>query len=328
MTPPYQQDTDLTKTNSTGSIVWNKIYPINADAYVDSVQETSDNGFIISGIYEGSNNGAFLLKLNQAGKRIWLQPWMGEFGSVKVKPFLNSYVVACCYDDDSDNQKELFAFGTDAVGNLVWTKVLDSSSGSGSYVYADVVADDSNGSAAVFGQRVDNAVLPQGYFSAHKVSLYNGNILVSKTYTSEGCELQLGDGEYLGTDVIKTNDGGYALIKNNSALNSHDLTKLDNNLDHSWTKTFNCTINNSFSPHSIAQTIDNGYIITGSVAPYPYNVWLLKLLPDGSREWEVNGNVIGKDIPSFVLQPSDGGFVVGGTGYSNADGQIFLLKYQ
>ena len=320
----------VTKTNSTGIIIWSRIYGLNIDSYVDSVQETPDNGFIVSGTYDGNQNGSYLLKLDQSGNAEWIRTLLGEFSSVKVKPLLNGYVVGCGYDYDSDGEKELFIFATDALGNPVWTTVLDDlqgSSGNSNYVYADVIPDDSNGSVAVFGQCLYNAVIPQGYLTAHEVSS-SGNILLSKTYASEGCELQLGDGEYLGTDVIRTNDGGYALIKNNMLLHSHDLTKLDNSLDHSWTKTFNCTIDNSFSPHSIAQTMGNGYIITGSVAPYPYNVWLLKLLPDGSRDWEVASNVIGKDIPSFVHQTADGGFVVGGTGYNNGDGQIFLVKYQ
>ncbi len=324
-TTPYGSTSStiiVRKLNSTGGNIWAKVYGQGNDWYVDSVQETSDNGYIVSGTYSGTSSGSYLLKLDQFGNSDWSRTFLGEFRNVKAKPFANGYIVSCGYDHNLDGQIELVVFATDSFGNFQWLRILDSinyTSNYWDYVYSEVIPDDSNGTAAVFGH-CQYTVGIGGYLTAYIVGS-NSNIVASKEYSSfGGSDLQM-------PDVIRTNDGGYAMIKKNSFIGGHDLMKLDSDLDELWTQSFSITSATSGSVHKIKQTTDDGYIVTGSdQSTSSWNVLLIKFFDDGLKDWEYSANVINKDIPYFVHETTNG-YVVGGTSYNGGDSQVFLVEY-
>jgi hypothetical protein len=81
--------------------------------------------------------------------------------------------------------------------------------------------------------------------------------------------------------------------------------------------------------YSVQQTIDGGYIITGSIGNIQYgDIYLLKTDSGGNEEWSNTYGGLENDIGYSVQQTSDGGFIICGTRsvYSSNDNQIYLMK--
>ena len=71
---PLWYDVWLLKTNSEGELLWDKTYGGNGYDWGNSVQMTTDGGFIIGGyMYTSPGTDGFLLKTNDAGEQEWFK---------------------------------------------------------------------------------------------------------------------------------------------------------------------------------------------------------------------------------------------------------------
>ncbi|MFQ5862636.1 MAG: serine/threonine protein kinase, partial [Candidatus Brocadiales bacterium] len=88
---------------------------------------------------------------------------------------------------------------------------------------------------------------------------------------------------------------------------------------------------------SIQQTSDGGYIVVGGTGAFntgdemTFDLWVLKLGPDGTVEWQKTYGGFGKDVARSVQQTSDGGYIVAGyTGSFGPGGEgtfdLWVLK--
>ncbi|WP_160137826.1 T9SS type A sorting domain-containing protein [Chryseobacterium sp. c4a] len=91
-----------------------------------------------------------------------------------------------------------------------------------------------------------------------------------------------------------------------------------------WQKSFGGT--NADRSHTIIQTSDGGYMISGASNSNNGDVtgnhgnqdyWLLKLNSTGNLQWQKSLGGSGNDYASSVIQTADGGYVVAGTTDSN-----------
>ena len=81
--------------------------------------------------------------------------------------------------------------------------------------------------------------------------------------------------------------------------------------------------------HSIQQTTDGGYIITGSTQSFGNgDVWLIKTNSNGNEEWNQTFGGSSYDDGSSVQQTTDGGFIITGGTYSfgNGGSDVWLIK--
>ena len=81
----------------------------------------------------------------------------------------------------------------------------------------------------------------------------------------------------------------------------------------------------------IQQTSDGGYIVAGMTDSFgagEYDIWVLKLSPDGEIEWQKTYGGSGTDEANFIQQTSDGGYIVAGMTDSFGAGEydIWVLK--
>lgn len=146
----YGQDIYLMKADANGNMLWNRTYhraewdmPENTQNYsewseADTVQQTSDGGYIIVGTTQGyGGQGIVLLKTDADGNQVWGKVF-GEVNSQKegysvkqtsdggyfiigsaVIPNREERVIIVGDDVILDNGKVLYLLKTDANGNVV-----------------------------------------------------------------------------------------------------------------------------------------------------------------------------------------------------------------
>jgi hypothetical protein len=138
----YDADTQtawLVKTDSNGNEKWNKsfdniVYDYN---YMSSVKETTDGGYIMTGITRPSGNykdgKAWLIKTNSDGEEEWSRTFdKGDYiGSGTVQQTSDGGYVFAGYSCLSNSYKyDSWLIKTDPNGYEEWNKTFESSDGS------------------------------------------------------------------------------------------------------------------------------------------------------------------------------------------------------
>ncbi|MFZ8826272.1 MAG: T9SS type A sorting domain-containing protein [Candidatus Caldipriscus sp.] len=260
----------LIKTDANGNVIWAKVYcgPFNFGDVANSVQQTSDGGYILTGItnsytYIGTLDSAFLIKTDANGNIQWAKTYHlllhGRTWSYSVQQTSDGGYIMSGLAEEYDSiwmtyRQYVFLIKTDANGNVIWAKTYRG------FGFGDIM-DVSNVS-----QTSDGGYIVAGRITATTATMYdvfliktdaNGNIQWAKTYGGTNW-----DGAY---SVQQTSDGGYILAgyTNSFGAGGYDpfLIKTDANGNIQWAKTYGGTGHDMF--FHIQQTSDGGYIATG-----------------------------------------------------------------
>lgn len=114
----------LIKTDSSGELSWYRTYGGEEDDYFTSVQQTSDGGYIVTGVYENTidevDPDLWLIKTDDEGQMVW-QRFYGENdrgeGGYCVKPADDGgYVVF-----GNGKNAAAWLLKTNSVGDTLWT---------------------------------------------------------------------------------------------------------------------------------------------------------------------------------------------------------------
>lgn len=191
----------LVKTDGSGNLVWSKIYGGLAPDRGYAVEQTSDNGYIITGRTESFGAGdydAFLLKTDSNGDTLWTKTYGGtdlDEGSSVHQTADGGFIVSGTTRSFGVGLGDVYLFKTDNAGNLSWSKTYGNSLDD--YGYSVVqTADDgyaiTGGAYSGISANRDVYLIRTNQF---------GDVLWTKTYggTSYGH----------GRTVEQTEDGGY-----------------------------------------------------------------------------------------------------------------------
>ena len=284
----------IVKTDSLGSISWEKNYGGSEFEIPYSVQETFDGGYVVAGYsnsIDGDLAGTFanaqnywLLKLDNAGLIQWYHLYGGTVTDEALSCEQTSdhgYILAgYTYSSNGHvtgyhGNKDAWIVKTDSTGAIQWQKSLGGTSGE-----------------------------------------------------SANCIRQTTDGGFIVACTSASNDND---VSGNHGGNDCWIVKLDNTGIIDWQKSLGGSGDDG--AYSVSPTTDGGYIIGGysnstdgdvTFGHGDYDCWIVKLDGSGNLLWQKSLGGSGIDVANSIFQTNEGGFIFAGTTYSN-DGDVTVL---
>jgi hypothetical protein len=289
----------------------------------NSVEQTSDGGYIIGGLTESFGAGGFdfyLARIDSLGNLLWDTTYgavSDDWGYCARQTTDGGYVMAG-YTTLPTGHWDAYLVKTDSLGGVIWDETYGDSSLDEIYLWVMQTAD---GGYIGVGDRY--GTLSEDVYLVKTDS--SGNLEWDTTYGGD-----LGD---VGCYIEQTFDSGYIIAgftkSFGSGLGDIYLMKIDSDGNVRWDTTYGGS--NDDMGFCVRQTPDGGYVVAGwtkSFGAGSNDAYLVRTDSLGKVLWEKTYGGIGKDVGTFVQQTADGGYVL--TGYTNSFGagndDVYLVK--
>lgn len=267
-------DVILIKTNSAGTLEWQKFFGGSSDEEGYSVIQTPDKGYIIgcatTSFGAGSRDG-WLIKTDSLGNDQWKKTYggMSSDGIRCVRRTLDGgYILTgWTFSTGASSVGSLWLLKVNSQGIEEWNKMFTGSNADRGYYVQ---------------QTTDSGYIVTGYTSSYGAGL--DDMLLIKTDPLGNAEWKKyfgGTGRDYGNEVQITSDGGFIVagytLSSGAGGDDIWLVKTDGAGILQWSKTYGGTA--SEKGYSVKQTSDGGYVITGHTLSYGagvHDVWLIK----------------------------------------------------
>lgn len=291
--------------------LWTNTYTYGYQSFGYSVEQTTDGGFIASGMTTvGFIQHPYLVKTDANGNSIWerIYPANAGAGLYEVHQTSDGGYVVVGGISPSMGEGYIYLIKTDADGDTIWTRTyggenLDSGKSvqqtwDGGYIITGCTYYYENGD-------------PISYILLLKTNA-NGDSLWMRTY------------DYIyggGYSVLQNRDGDYVITgyawEEGAYYGDVYLIKTDQDGDTLWTRTYGGVFNEV--GRFVQQTSDGGYIIAGCTMPSGagmVDVYLIKTDAEGDTLWTRTYGGYNIDDGYCVDQTFDGGYII--TGYTKS----------
>jgi hypothetical protein len=200
---PGTGDVYLIKTGAQGDTLWTRTYGGLDHDWGNSVQQTTDGGYIIAGStasFGAGSHDVYLIKTNALGDTLWTRTYGGamyDLGSSIQQTADNGYIIAGYTYSFGAGARDFYLIKTNASGDTLWTRTYGGSNYDDGYSVQQTV--DSGyivvGSTQSFGAGGADVYLVKSNAA--------GDTLWTRTYggTNNDC----------GNSVRQTTDDGYII---------------------------------------------------------------------------------------------------------------------
>ena len=335
----------LTVFSQAPAIQWAKNFGGTVTDKANSIQQTSDGGYIVAGETTSSNgdvtvnNGStdyWVVKIDANGALQW-QKSLGGLADDRANAVTQTtdggYVVVGTTNStngDVTGNQGLYDFWVvklTSTGSIAWQKCL----GGTSIEEARAVQQTTDGGLIIVGDaRSNNFDLTQNNGGQDFWAVKTNSLGTVVWQTSLG-----GIGNDIPYSVYQTSDGGYVLAGQTNSIGG-DVTGNNGGIDYwvvklsstgalSWQKCYGGSSDDKAS--SIKQTSDGGYIIAGTAASTNGNItlnnglenpWVVKTFSTGTIQWQKCFGGTFYDAANSIQQTIDGGFIFAGVVSSNS----------
>ena len=195
-------DVWLIKTNSTGHEEWNVTFNSSGRDYGHSVEQTSDDGYIIAG-YTGPRAGEFdvwLIKTDSSGNKLWDKTFGGagdNRGHSVEQTSDGGYIITGRTGSDGLGKADVWLIKTDSNGNEQWNKTFGGSYDDAAWSVQQTL----DGGYVIAGFTISYGAGDNDVWLIKTDS--SGNMAWNKTFG--GAE------DDIGLSVQQTSDGGYII---------------------------------------------------------------------------------------------------------------------
>ncbi len=237
-----------------------------------------------------------------------------------VQTFDGGFALAGTTESFGAGSYDVYLVRTDGSGDILWSKTYGGTSDD----YGWSVLQTSDGGYAIAG--ITQSFGAGGYDMYLIKTDVAGTMQWSKTYGGTSYDVAW--------SVVQTFDGGFALAGTTlsfGAGGTYDmyLVKTDPAGTMQWNKTYGGTSGDK--GRSVVQTEDGGFALTGytqsfGVGYFP-QVYLVKTDAAGTMQWNKMYGGTGWEEGRYLVQTSDGGYIITGETESYGGGpQVYLIK--
>lgn len=286
------------------------------------VQQTSDNGYIITGYTKSFGAGdrdLYLVKTDSLGDILWTQVYGDsnrDWGEHAEQTLDGGYIIVGGTYSYGAGDSDVYLLKTDSLGDTLWT-----------HTYGDWDYDKGN----CVRQTSDLGYIIVGTF--YSQSSY-GDVYILKT-DSLGDTLwtriygEVNKDEW-GSSIQETPDGGYIIVGGyGGAVRDLLLLKVDSLGDTLWIRTYGDAGDEWGA--CIEHTFDGGYIIAGGTNSYGAghsDIWVIKIDTTGDTLWTQTYGGSSYEWGYSVQQTLDSGYIIAGWTDSFGFGywDVFLIR--
>ncbi|MDP6737418.1 MAG: hypothetical protein QGG15_00035 [Dehalococcoidales bacterium] len=305
----------LSFTKTFGGVDWD---------YANSVQQTTDGGYIIAGGTDspGTDGDVYLVKTDREGNEEWSRTFGGkenDTASSVQQTTDGGYIIAGDTNSFGAGEFDFYLVKTDREGNEEWSRAF----GGVGWDYADSVQQTTDGGYIIAG---GTDSFGAGEFDFYLVKTDGeGNEEWSRAFGGVGWDYA--------DSVQQTTDGGYIIAGGTDSFGAgiYDayLVKTDGEGNEEWSRTFGGEDNDTAD--SVQQTADGGYIIAGDTESFGagnYDAYLVKTDGEGNEEWSRAFGGEETEEADSVQQTTDGGYIIAGytISYGAGSWDAYLVK--
>ncbi len=303
-------DAYVLRTDAYGSEIWWQTFGGPERDRGDSVQETQDGGYIVTGYTESSGAGGFdlwLIKLDANGAAVWSRTF-GDIGNQHGRYITETsdggFIVTGSNSPQGATGPYLWLLKTDPEGNEIWDHLW----GVGDFDYAS--------EGGCVQQTLDGGYIATGFTTPIDRDQYD--LILLKTDADGNEEWLQTFGEMhvseAGNSVQQTADGGYIAAGNKNSYDSQAwLVKTDVDGSLMWSRTYGSTGGESFN--SVFQTTAGDYVLCGGTDSFGAggsDIWLMRTDSAGIEIWSQTYGGPYADNGYTVHPTEDGGYIISG----------------
>ncbi len=318
------RDLWLVRTDSTGSVLWDKTFGGTGDEKGWSLVRTADGGFLMAGSTvplggDAESTETYLVKVDASGEEIWTQTYnfpMEDRARCAIQTTDGGFAITGWIYVSDIQHSDAYVIKTDAAGDVTWSRTYGGS-------YEDL----GNSIRQIPGGGFVVAGLSQAAPTDENAWL----LKLSSDGTQEWSRTYFGpDYPDYASCVVPTADGGYAVAGYTHSWGAGGdawLIRTRDDGTEQWNRIYGGEVYD-FADCILAMA-DGGFLLSGMTRSHArFNqAWLLRTDASGVEQWERMFGGEGDERGASVQPTTDGGFIMAGSTTDAPGGLNAYLVY-